>query len=108
MQIVYREEVELYLSDLIAILYEKEYVGFSESAQIYVQKLRKEIEKALPIAIRKKAPDYFSRYGKDMWYIHVRTNSRTTWYAFFSLLPNDLYIVRHITNNHAAGHLIRS
>ena len=106
MQIVYRAEVELYLYDLIETLYEKGYFGFMGSAQRYVRKLRAEIEKTLPIGIRKKAPEYFSRYGKNMWYIHVKMNNQTTWYAFFSIQHNDLYIIRYITNNHVAAHLI--
>ncbi len=109
MQVIYREEIELYLSELIAVLFEKEYFGFNDSARQYVHELRMAIEKALPIiAIRKKAPEYFSRYGKDLWYIHIRMNKQTTWYAFFSIHRNNLYIVRYITNNHTEAHLIRS
>lgn len=107
MQIVYRKEVEIYLFELIETLYEKEYFGFHESATTYVTNLRKAIEETLPIAVRKKAPDYFSRYGKEMWYIHVQMKSKTTWYAYFSILNNDICIIRYITNNHVAAHLIK-
>ena len=42
-------EVREYLSELIRILYEKEYFGFEESAQRYVEELGADIRHNLPI-----------------------------------------------------------
>lgn len=39
MEIIYDSLVNDYLSDLIGILYEKEYFGFLENAEEYVDKL---------------------------------------------------------------------
>ena len=57
-------EVREYLSELIRILYEKEYFGFEESAQRYVEELGADIRHNLPTKIKKPAPSYFNKYGK--------------------------------------------
>lgn len=43
--ITYSPSVRAYLIELIAILYEKEYFGFEESAHQYVEQIRQNIRK---------------------------------------------------------------
>lgn len=46
--ITYSPSVRVYLIELIAILYEKGYFGFEESARQYVEQIRQNIRKDLP------------------------------------------------------------
>lgn len=46
--IIYSPSVRTYLIELIAILYEKEYFGFEESAHEYVEQMRQNIRTDLP------------------------------------------------------------
>ena len=102
-EIIYSPEVRIYLRELIQILYDKNYFGFYESAAAYVSTLRLKISESLPISLRKSAPPYFPRYGKDLWYISVRMNDRTTWYVFFTNPIEEIYLIHYITNNHVAA-----
>jgi len=63
----------------------------------------------------KKAPEYYKRYGedlyyatiKDLYYATIRTNKHTHWYPFFSKYEKDgetIYLVCYIGNNHTEAH----
>ncbi|MCC8186509.1 MAG: hypothetical protein LIP08_03080 [Bacteroides sp.] len=107
MRVFYTENVILYIRELTDILYEKHYFGFKHSAKVYVTSLMKEVEATIHIKQKHKAPSHYSRYGKDLWYVSYPRNKRTTWYFFFTYHPDrDIYFIRYITNNHAAGHLL--
>jgi hypothetical protein len=98
-------EVRLYLSDLIRILFEKEYFSFEDNAIEYVTDLVSEIEMDLPFKVRKQAPEYFLRYGKDLYYSSFRKNRETTWYVFYTIhhdedLGTEVFLIRYISNNH--------
>ena len=104
-KIVSLPEVREYLKDLIHILYEKEYFGFEESAIEYVEDLFEQITTTLPIRLKKPAPSYFSRYGKDMYYVTFKKNKATQWYVFFTTYidqeqDEQIYLIRYISNNH--------
>lgn len=65
------------------------------------------MEATIHIKRKHKASDYFERYGKDLLYVSYPKNKRTTWYFFFTYHPDkDIYLIRYITNNHVAGHLL--
>ena len=66
MEVIALPEVREYLMELINILYEKEYFGFEENAQKYVEELFFDIKTNLPLKLKKPAPPYFDRYGKQM------------------------------------------
>ncbi|MCD8166847.1 MAG: hypothetical protein LUE93_12470, partial [Bacteroides sp.] len=104
MKIIYPKAVNLYLKELIKILYQKEYFGYHESARDYVLSLRREVEATIHIRQKRKAPSYFSRYGKDLWYVSYPRSKQTTWYFFFTHHAEDVYVIRYITNNHVEGH----
>lgn len=50
-------------------------------------------------SLKKKAPLYFNKYGKDLYYIKCRKNYHTTWYVFFKAFDGT-YLVTFISNNH--------
>ncbi|MCD8193084.1 MAG: hypothetical protein LUD74_00745 [Tannerellaceae bacterium] len=106
MIIRYTNAVDRYLDELIEILYHKNYFGFKASAREYVGSLIHTMEATIHLKMRRKASLYFSRYGKDLWYVSYPRSKQTTWYFFFTLYANDTYVIRYITNNHVAGHLL--
>jgi len=98
-------EVRLYLTDLIRILYEKEYFSFEDNAIEYVTDLVSEIEKDLPFKVKKQAPDSFLRYGENLYYSIFRKNRDTSWYVFYTVhydeeLNTETYLIRYLSNNH--------
>ena len=102
MKILYLPEVEIYLFDLIELLFSKNYFSFPEQAIDYVFKIRQYIESSITIAYKRKAPPYFSRYGESMSYFVYKANTNTSWYIFFQQKA-DTYLIRYITNNHMAA-----
>lgn len=63
--IVYAPSVRVYLIELIAILYEKEYFGFEELAHEYVEQIRQSIREDLPQEIKHHTvPKELKHYGK--------------------------------------------
>jgi len=102
MTISYLPEVEQYLLELVELLYEEDYFSFREDAVAYVHKLRMYVDSRIHIAQKRPAPDIFSRYGKNMYYITYKANYQTEWYIFFQQLENA-FLVRYITNNHVSA-----
>ena len=102
----YKSGVINYFNALTKILFEKEYFGFEESALEYIANLKKFVTDYISILPKHKAPDYFSKYEKNMQYISYPLNKRTTWYFFFRQ-ENEVYVICYITNNHFEGQYIR-
>jgi len=69
MRVVFAPEVEEDLYGLIKILVEKEYLGTYPFAISYVEELIADIQQNIHSKLKKKAPAFFERYGKDMYYI---------------------------------------
>ena len=104
MKIVVLPEVYVYLENLVIILYENEYFGFKESARRYVDDLYNDITENLSVSVKKRAPKYFDKYGKGMYYASFRKSKATQWYAFFRVYRQNgenIYQIRYIANNHA-------
>ena len=99
MTIVYHNLVADYLNELVDILYEKEYFGFKETAYDYVDWIFEQIELSLHRKLKKRAPEYFNRYAKDLYYVSYKRNSNTTWYVFFKK-QESTYRIFYIGNNH--------
>lgn len=99
MKIIYQPQVVEYLNELVDILYEREYFGFKESAYDYVDWILDRIAKNINTISAKIAPEYFSRYGNNLFYFSLKRNAQTTWYVFFNH-ENDLFYIRYISNNH--------
>ncbi|MCD7976934.1 MAG: hypothetical protein LUG51_07170 [Tannerellaceae bacterium] len=106
MKIIFNELTKAYLSELIDILYYNHYFSIEENAREYVRSLVREVETTHPLRRKRESPKYFYRYGNNLWYATYRKNKRTTWYFFFTHHETNIYIIRYITNNHVAGHLL--
>jgi len=102
MKVLYLPEVEIYLFDLIELLYNKNYFSFSDQAINYVFKIRQYIESSIATAYKRKAPDNFTKYGKNMFYFIYKANANTSWYIFFQQ-KEDVFLIRYITNNHVSA-----
>ena len=98
MKIIYHRQVVIYLNELVDLLYEQNYFGFKESAYDYVDWIFDRIESKIAVSSAKAAPKHFSKYGKNLLYISLKRNSKTTWYVFFNY-EEDLFHIRYISNN---------
>jgi hypothetical protein len=68
-EIVYAQEVEQFLDELLIVLFEKGYFGFPDSAKSYVDKLLDYVKQHIGILPAREAPPFFSRYALNMKYI---------------------------------------
>lgn len=105
MKVLFAPEVEEDLYELIEVLVEIEYLGTYPFAISYVEDLIADIQQNIQSKLKKKAPAFFERYGKDMLYVTYQRNPNTTWYIFFSV-DEDTYFIKYITNNHVSGQYI--
>lgn len=105
MKIIFDEEVERYLNELVEILYKKEYFGLKSSAYDYVGWIIDSIERDIFTTPYKTAPPYFARYGKALYYSVFKRNNNTQWYVFFNL-EDDIFYIRYIGNNHTCARYI--
>ena len=62
MKVLFLPDVEEYLFELMDILYQKQYFSYYDSAISYVEDLVNNIQDSLCVELKKKAPEYFSRY----------------------------------------------
>jgi hypothetical protein len=111
MKILASPEVLQFLNELIEILYDEDYFGFEDSAIEYVEELESDIKKTLSYRPKHKAPHYFDRYGKGMYYVVFKKSRVTQWYVFFTIYEDDgelTYLIRYISNNHVIAHLLFS
>lgn len=105
MKVVYHKDVTEYLNELIDILYDKEYLGFKESAYDYVDWILEQIELSIHTKRKKSAPKYFDRYAQGLSYVVYKRNSHTSWYVFFKK-QEDTYFIFYIGNNHNCAHFL--
>ena len=107
MKVLFLPEVVDQFLELAEVLYDKGYLGFKDAALEYSEQLFGDIQANLPIKVKKGAPIYFERYGKDLFYSSFKRNKHTVWYVFYSvhdLCGETVYLVRYLTNNHVAAH----
>ena len=103
MSVLFLPEVSRQFVELAEILYDKGYMNFLNTAIEYSESLFREIQSELPIKVHRKAPDWFNRYGKDMFYAVFPKSRQTTWYVFFNVYEvggETVYLVRRVSNNH--------
>lgn len=105
MKVAFAPEVEDDLYELMDTLVRKNYLRTYEFAISYVEDLVEDILLNIHTKLKKKAPAYFERYGKDLYYITYRRNNNTIWYVFF-VTKQDTYLVTYITNNHVVSQLL--
>ena len=70
-EIIYAREVELFLDELLIILFEKGYFGFPDTAKSYVNRLLNYVERNIGVVPGRDAPPYFARYAENMKYDHL-------------------------------------
>ena len=102
MKIIFAPEIDQYLTELIKLLFDKGYFSFYEDADKYVTSLIMDIKTSLNRRLKKPAPPYFSKYGKNLYYTVFKKNSNTQWFVFFNYEDNTYYI-RYIGNNHTVS-----
>ena len=102
MKILFAPEVDQYLTELIQLLFDKGYFSFYEDADKYVTSLILDIKASLNRKLKKRAPLYFLRYGKDLYYSVFKKNTNTQWFVFFNG-EDDMYYIRYIGNNHTVS-----
>jgi hypothetical protein len=90
-------EVIYFLNNLVLLLFKKEYFGFEEYAQLYVQKIYDFIEFEMITFPYKTTPQTLKKRGSN--YAFYKANNRTTWYIFFEKQENRM-LITHKTNNH--------
>lgn len=95
---ILQQNVREYLENLIRILFENDYFGFEESAQIYVSKIYDFIEFDIINFPYKISPEKLKHLGTK--YAFYKANENTTWYIFFEINDNRI-LITYITNNHA-------
>jgi hypothetical protein len=79
-----------------------DYFGFRDDAKKYVEALAHEINSSIDKKSKKKAPEYFSKYGDNLYYVSYRKNKNTQWYIFFNI-REDNYYIEYIGNNHTCS-----
>lgn len=82
---------------MVELLFYKEYFGFEDTAQFFVQNIYDFIENDLINYHHKSTPKKLKNFGSN--YVFYRPNNRTTWYIFFEKSENR-YLITHLTNNH--------
>jgi hypothetical protein len=97
-EVIFTPSVIRYLDDLVVILYKKQYFGFIESAEEYVDDIYDVIPERIKKSPHKKTPIALQYLGSN--YIFYKTNARTTWYAFFEQ-RNQNYLITGIVNNYS-------
>lgn len=83
---------------LVYRLFKKEYFGFVESSENYINKIIDFIYDNIESFPNKKTPLKLQHFGKN--YIFYKINPRTTWYIFFEK-ENTNFLITHILNNHS-------
>ena len=95
--IIYIPEVEVYLEELVDILFYEEYFGFEDAAQVYAEKIVPFIADSIETFPARKTPKELKNFGQN--YIFYKSNQRTTWYIFFEKFDNDYSITNIINTN---------
>ena len=96
--IVYKDEFEYQINELIDILIERKYFAFKDSAVNYTNKIYDFIENKINFLISKKSPKKFEKYGKK--YLRYKANNQTFWNIFFDQKEGK-FLVNYILNNHS-------
>ncbi|PKP18836.1 MAG: hypothetical protein CVU07_01140 [Bacteroidetes bacterium HGW-Bacteroidetes-23] len=97
-KVIFKNEVLLYLDELIYQLFEDEYFSYPENAVIYVNKIVDFTINEISTFPHKKTPFKLKNLGSR--YIFYKSNSRTTWYLFFENHKNKI-LITGILNNHS-------
>ena len=95
--IIYKKNVIDIFDELVFELHRKEYFGFLESSEIFVEKIVDYIDNNIDVFPSRKTPQKLIHFGEN--YIFYKSNQRTTWYIFFEK-SKDQFLVTSIINSH--------
>ena len=107
MRVLFLPEVSRQFVELVGILHDKGYMSFLDTALEYSESLFREINTHLPTKLHRKAPAWFNRFGKGLFYTSFPKNKHTTWYVFFNIYSiggETVFLVRYMSNNHVIAH----
>jgi hypothetical protein len=96
-KIFYKPDVELFLNELIFVLYKENYFSYLENAIGYKNKIIDFIEENIENFPYQNTP--LPLYSLGSKYIFYKSNARTTWYVFFEKEENQI-LITYISNNH--------
>ncbi|MFY0483815.1 hypothetical protein ACI6PS_14550 [Flavobacterium sp. PLA-1-15] len=96
-EITFTPDVILYLDGLVQVLYKKEYFGFIETAENYVDQIYDAVDENIKVQKHKTTPKPLKHLGSK--YIFYKANTRTIWYIFYES-RNNKYLITAITNSH--------
>ncbi len=96
--IVYKEEFENQINDLIDILILKKHFSFEEDAVNYTQNIYGFILDNISSPISRNSPVKFRKFGKK--FIKYKANQHTFWYIFFDE-KDGKFLINYILNNHS-------
>lgn len=96
--IVYKQEFEDKINDLVDILFSKKYFGFEDYAVDYAEKIYSFIENNIDKPINRNTPETFQKFGKK--FLRYKANNHTFWYIFFDQRDNQ-FLINHVLNNHS-------
>lgn len=96
--VIFQRKVQVFLEELVDILFEKEYFGFKKDAKEYVWEIVQYVDNHDFETGVRNTTDSLQKYGK--FYLKYKANNRTTWYIFFDR-KNNRFLVNHILNNHS-------
>jgi len=97
-EVIFTPAVISYLDELVVILYKKQYFGFIESAEEYVDNIYDAVPERIKKSPHKKTPKSLEYLGSS--YIFYKPNSRTTWYIFFERRKQN-YLITGVINNYS-------
>jgi hypothetical protein len=98
-EVIFTPSVISYFDDLVIVLYKKEYFGFIESAEEYVDNIYDAVPERIKKSQHKKAPKSLQYLGSN--YIFYKPNTRTTWYVFFEKRDQN-YLITGVMNNNSS------
>lgn len=97
-KVIFRQGLLDYLEYLTFLLFEKGYFGFEDSSLDYIGKIVDFIYNKIGTYPHKITPEKLEFLGK--YYIVYKSNERTSWYIFFDITLNKVFLITNILNNH--------
>lgn len=96
--IVYNNEFENEIDELLRVLFLNNYFGFEDSAFKYVEKIYDFIKVNISKPISRNTPKKLQKFGKK--FLKYKANNQTYWYIFFDQKGSQI-LINHIFNNHS-------
>ncbi len=96
-QVVWRENVLIFIEGLAFKLYKKKYFSYIDVANKYVAYIYNYVNENISFLKHNQTKPQHKKYGA--YYIIIITNKRTAWHVYFDKKDNK-YIINKLLNNH--------